>query len=91
LPNGPARDRWLSLPFTGCDGLPKTGQTWVKRGLLTATVFVPPNTGQALEMLVKAVNTGVMPQERTLTAHSSVPALDALAAAQAEKARVMSV
>jgi ribose transport system substrate-binding protein len=91
LPNGPERDRWLSLPFTGCDGLPKTGQAWVKRGLLAATVFVPPNTGQALEMLVKAVHSGSMPPERTLTVPVSVPAIDALAAAQAEKARVMSV
>jgi ribose transport system substrate-binding protein len=27
LPNEAERDRWLSLPFTGCDGLPKTGQS----------------------------------------------------------------
>jgi ribose transport system substrate-binding protein len=47
LPVEAARDRWLSLPYIGCDGLPKTGQTWVKRGLLTATIFVPPNAGQA--------------------------------------------
>jgi hypothetical protein len=32
-----------------------------------------------------------MPPERTLTVPVSVPAIDALAAAQAEKARVMSV
>jgi ribose transport system substrate-binding protein len=91
LPNGAARDRWLRLPFTGCDGLPKTGQAWVKRGLLTATVFAPPNTGQALEMLVKAVHNGSMPPERTLTVPVAVPAIDALAAAQVERARVMSV
>src|SRR5947209_12977111 len=41
------RDRWLRLPFTGCDGLPKTGQCWVRSGILAATVFVPPNAGQA--------------------------------------------
>jgi ribose transport system substrate-binding protein len=91
LPEGAARARWLSLPFIGCDGLPKTGQAWVKRGLLAATVFVPPNTGQAMEMMVKAVHSGAMPPERTLTVPVSVPALDALAAAQAEKARAMSV
>ena len=39
LPDPVARQRWLSLPFIGCDGLPKTGQAWVKRGLLTATIF----------------------------------------------------
>ena len=91
LPIGATRDRWLSLPYIGCDGLPKTGQTWVKRGLLTATIFVPPNAGQALEMLVQAVNTGAMPPERTSVVPVSIPALDALAAAQAEKARLLSV
>jgi ribose transport system substrate-binding protein len=52
LTNVADRDRWLKLPFTGCDGLPNTGQAWVRSGVLAATVFVPPNTGQALEMLV---------------------------------------
>src|SRR5207248_11753919 len=60
-----ARQHWLSLPFIGCDGLPKTGQAWVKRGLLTATIFAPPNAGQALEMLVKAFQTGSVPPEQT--------------------------
>jgi len=91
LPNSAARQRWLSLPFIGCDGLPKTGQAWVKRGLLTATIFAGPNTGQALEMLVKAFQTGIVPPESTLTAPASIPALDALAAMQAEKSRLLSV
>jgi ribose transport system substrate-binding protein len=82
-----ARDRWLRLSFTGCDGLPKTGQAWLKKGLLTATIFVPPNTGKALEMLVQAVHSGSMPPERTLTTPASIPSLDALAATQAERAR----
>jgi ABC-type sugar transport system substrate-binding protein len=91
LPDIAARQRWLSLPFIGCDGLPKTGQVWVKRGLLTATIFAPANTGQALEMLVKAFHTGILPTELTLTAPVSVPPLDALAATQAEKVRLLSV
>jgi ribose transport system substrate-binding protein len=86
-----ARQHWLSLPFIGCDGLPKTGQVWVKRGLLTATIFAPPNTGQTLEMLVKALQAGTVPPERTLTSPVSVPSLDALAATQAEKMRLLSV
>jgi len=89
--SGTVRDRWLSLPYIGCDGLPKTGQAWVKRGLLTATIFVPPNAGQALEMLVQAVNTGTMPPERSLVVPVPIPALDTLAAAQAEKTRLLSV
>src|SRR5882724_5547203 len=91
LPDNSARERWLSIPYIGCDGLPKTGQAWVKRGLLAASVFVPPNVGRAMEMLVQAVNTGAMPPERTLTVPASFPSLEALASARAEKARVMSV
>jgi ribose transport system substrate-binding protein len=91
LPDNAGRQRWLSLPFIGCDGLPKTGQAWVKRGLLTATIFAGPNTGQALEMLVKALQTGVIPPENTLTTPVSIPALDVLAATQAERSRLLSV
>jgi ribose transport system substrate-binding protein len=91
LPDTAARQRWLSLPFIGCDGLPKTGQAWVKRGLLTATIFAGPNTGQALEMLVKALQTGTIPPENTLTTPVSIPALDVLATGQAEKSRLLSV
>src|SRR5690242_19789261 len=80
LPDNAARQRWLSLPFIGCDGLPKTGQAWVKRGLLTATIFAGPNTGQALEMLVKALQTGTMPPENTLTTPLSIPTRDFFAA-----------
>jgi hypothetical protein len=32
------RDRWLSLPYLGIDGVPKTGQSWVRSGLLKATI-----------------------------------------------------
>src|SRR5271170_5841370 len=72
------RERWLKIPFTGCDGLPKTGQSWVRSGLLAATVFVPPNAGQAIEMLVDALQNKKMPAERVVTAAVSIPALEAL-------------
>ena len=79
LKNEAERERWLKLPFTGCDGLPNTGQSWVRSGLLTATVFVPPNAGQAIEMLVQAVRQKKLPPARALIAPRSIPALDALA------------
>lgn len=79
LTNEDERDRWLKLPFTGCDGLPKTGQAWVRSGMLAATVFVPPNAGQAIEMLVEAIQNRKRPPERVMTAPVSIPALDALA------------
>src|SRR5579885_3890122 len=47
------RPRWMKVPITGCDGMPKTGQAWVRNGMLAATVFVRPNTDLAMEMLVE--------------------------------------
>lgn len=78
LPNESDRERWLNLPFTGCDGLPKTGEAWVRTGLLAATVFVPPNTGQAIEMLVDAMQNGKKAPERALTVPVSIPTLQDL-------------
>ena len=72
------RERWLRLPFTGCDGLPKTGQAWVRSGLLTATVFVPPNAGQAIEMFVQAYQQKKRPPERVFTVPTSIPPLEQL-------------
>ncbi len=80
LPNESERERWLKLPFTGCDGLPKTGESWVRSGLLAATVFVPPNAGQAIEMLFQAIQNGKPAPERALTVPVSIPALDQLKA-----------
>ncbi len=78
LPNELERERWLKIPFTGCDGLPKTGQAWVRSGLLAATVLVPPNTGQAIEMLVQAIQQKKRPPERVLTVPTSIPPLETL-------------
>jgi ribose transport system substrate-binding protein len=78
LTNEDERERWLKLPYTGCDGLPKTGQTWVRNGLLAATVFVPPNAGLAIEMMVDALATKRMPAERVTTEPVSIPPLDTL-------------
>src|SRR6266852_4320367 len=72
------RERWLGLPFLGIDGLPKTGQSWVRSGLLAATIFVPPNAGQAIEMLVDAIQNGKVPPERVLTTAVSVPPMEVL-------------
>lgn len=69
------RDRWLKLPFTGCDGLPKGGQEWVRKGLLAATVIIPANSKPALELLVNALNTGAMPPERTVISAMPFPPL----------------
>jgi ABC-type sugar transport system substrate-binding protein len=73
------REQWLNTPFTGCDGVTKTGQDWVRRGLLKATIITAPAAGIALEMLVKAVNSGSMPPDRSLIPHKSFPAIEELA------------
>src|SRR6266446_3631954 len=78
ITNESERERWLKLPFTGCDGLPKTGAAWVTSGLLAATVFAPPNTGQAIEMLYQALSKGEQQPERALTVASSIPPLSEL-------------
>jgi len=72
------QERWLQSPFLGVDGVPKTGQAWVRSGLLTATVFTPPNTGRALELLAEAFHSSKVPAERVLIPPSSIPALDKL-------------
>jgi ABC-type sugar transport system substrate-binding protein len=69
------RDEWQSIPFTGCDGVTKTGQEWVRRGLLSATVITPPVAGTALEILVKALRTAAHPSERTQIAPLSFPTI----------------
>jgi ribose transport system substrate-binding protein len=88
IPDTAARERWLKLPYLGCDGLPKTGQAWVRSGLLAATVVVPPNAGQALEILTHALQDGTIPRERILTIPASFPRVEELSALPAAKAKV---
>ena len=83
----PLRQRWLSLPFLGIDGVKATGQAAVDRGVLAATVIVPTNTGTGIDMLARALNSGVNPPETTLTTAQSFPALDQLARKHGQKAR----
>jgi len=73
------REQLQKMPFLGCDGLPKTGQEWVRRKLLTATIFIPPNADMAIEMMVRSIANGELPPERTFTVAKSVPAIDLLA------------
>lgn len=67
-----------SVPFLGVDGLPKTGQAWVRQGILAATVVVPPTASHALDALVAAIQRGQLSPERTLVAPESFPAPGAL-------------
>ena len=62
-----------NLPFLGVDGLERTGQAWVRQGLLTATIIVPPTTSNALDALVASLERGISPAERTLVESKSFP------------------
>ena len=77
--NAEDREHWLRLPYTGVDGLPKTGQTWVRTGSLKATVIVPANAGQAISMIAEAIKNGSRIAERSFTIPTSFPSLENLA------------
>jgi len=72
------RERWLQAPFTGVDGVPKTGQAWVRSGLLVATVITPPNAGPAVELFAEAFQKSKIPPERHLIEPVSMPPLEVL-------------
>jgi len=78
ITNQTERSRWLSLPFTGCDGQSATGQAWVREKLLTATIHIPPLAGPAMQILVKAIQDGTQPPEHSLTESFSIPPLESL-------------
>ena len=75
------RARWMKIPITGCDGMPKTGQTWVRNGTLRATIYIRANADLAIEMLVEAIKNGAALPEQKITDPESVPSLAELASA----------
>jgi len=83
-------EQWQRMPFLGCDGLPKTGQDWVRRKLLTATIFIPPNADLAIETMVKSIATGTLPPERTFTTAKSFPTVEVLKQQSSSHARAAS-
>lgn len=72
------REKWLSLPFLGCDGVPETGQAWVRAGQLAATIVIPPNAPQAINIMVTALANRNQPPEYIVTAPRSFPELSLL-------------
>ena len=72
------RERWMSCPFTGSDGLEKTGQTWVRDGLLTATVVMPLSAPHALKLMLDSVGKPGQVQERNWLTPESFPPLNHL-------------
>jgi ribose transport system substrate-binding protein len=80
------RDAWLGLPLTGCDGVPRAGQEWVRQKRLTATVIAPPLVGEAMQILDAAMKSGSQPPERTVISPTSYPAVQDLGSGQAQGA-----
>ncbi|HLK03702.1 MAG TPA: substrate-binding domain-containing protein [Candidatus Acidoferrum sp.] len=80
LSNPEERERWMRVPYLGVDGLSKTGQAWVREGLLTATVVVPAMAGQAIRLMASAIYAGKAVSDRTLTIPESMPTIDRLSA-----------
>lgn len=81
------RDAWFSLPVTGCDGVPNSGQAWVREGRLAATVIAPPLVGDAMQLLATALRNGTQPAERTVVPPASFPALKELQKAKGQAAQ----
>jgi len=79
------REKWMKIPFTGCDGMPRTGQAWVRAGTLAATIFIPPNADLGLEMMVDAMRKGAAVPDHKFTEAASVPSLADLAASVSGK------
>lgn len=76
------RQSWRNIPFLGCDGMPRTGQEWVRRGLLAATVFNPSTAPVAIDLIAGFLRNGTMPPPRTQTEARSIPDIAALSKAR---------
>jgi ribose transport system substrate-binding protein len=81
--SGSQRQRWTGIPYIGCDCCPGAGETWVRKGLLTASIVNPPTAGIAVEMMARAIEGGSQPPERTVVEPVSHPALETLSPAPA--------
>jgi len=75
---GKAREQWGRLPYIGCDACPQTGQQWVRQGLLTASINLPPTAGRAVELMAMGIQAPSALAERTMLSPAPFPALEKL-------------
>jgi DNA-binding LacI/PurR family transcriptional regulator len=75
------------LPFTGCDASGEIGHERVRKGILTASIVLPPTAGLAVETFVNAYQTAVQPPEQTVLKPTSFPPVEELTAAMGSAAR----
>ena len=76
---GADREEWMGIPVTGVDGVPRTGQAWVRSGHLAATVIVPPSAGKAMSLMAQALASGTAVPERIFTNPTPFPEISKLA------------
>jgi ribose transport system substrate-binding protein len=67
------RPEWLTLPFTGCDGLPQGGRRLVDEGQLAATVILQSNAGPAIDLVAAHLRTGTRASGRITLAPYPYP------------------
>src|SRR5438477_2525760 len=72
------RDILAKIPAMGCDGVPCTGQAWVRTGELVTTVITPPSTGKAIALMTRTLQTQTPPPEHTFTPAEPFPAIESL-------------
>ncbi len=80
LANELERDALAKIPVTGCDGVPSTGQAWVRAGHMMATVIIPAGAGKALTLMTRALESHVAPPEHTIASAEALPAIESLKA-----------
>ncbi|HTR47502.1 MAG TPA: substrate-binding domain-containing protein [Verrucomicrobiae bacterium] len=74
----PARSKWLNLPRAGA-GTRSQMKPLVDDGTLRAAVLTSLTMGTAIDMLVRAMQSGSQPPEKTFVEADSYPSLEALA------------
>lgn len=74
------RPEWAQIPFTGCDGLPESGQRLVKAGELAATIVVDSCAGPAVELLDGSIKSGQPPPSTLVIPPRSFPPVEELGA-----------
>jgi ABC-type sugar transport system substrate-binding protein len=74
------RDDLRDVPILGVDGVPKTGQAWVRNGQPRATVIVPPISDKALTLMMRALLERTAVSEHIFTAPVPFPEIEKLAA-----------
>lgn len=66
------------VPVIGCDGLVDGGRRLVDAGILAATVITPSNGGPAVQLVARALQSGVAPPAAVQLAPVAYPSMDEL-------------